>query len=111
MEQTTERAGEIARLNDAFRATFVGGRVFLTQGVAALDERTSHLLLNGVRTAQPDPGDDPWGERDFGTLDITGIRFFWKIDYYALDSEALSPDPADPAVTRRVLTIMRADEY
>ena len=32
MEQTTERAAEIARLNDEFRAAFVGGRVFLTQG-------------------------------------------------------------------------------
>ena len=111
MEQNSEQAAKIAALNDAFRSSFTGGYVFLTEGVVALDERTSHLLLRGVHTAQPDPGDDPWGERDFGVLDIAGTRFFWKIDYYARDSETLSPDPADPSVTRRVMTIMRANEY
>jgi len=36
---------------------------------------------------------------------------FRKIDYYDRATEAGSPDPADPAVTTRVLTLMRADEY
>ncbi len=38
------------------------------------------------------------------------IRCFWKIEYYDRATEMGSPDPADPAVTTRVLTITRADK-
>ena len=44
-------------------------------------------------------------------MDEAGERYFFKIDYYDKNTEFGSPDPADPAVTTRVLTIMRADEY
>ena len=54
---------------------------------------------------------NPYGEHDFGSVDLNGGRYFWKIDYYDNDLTAHSPDPADPDVTRRVLTIMCAGEY
>jgi hypothetical protein len=38
-------------------------------------------------------------------------KIFWKIDTYDLDMQAMSPNPANPAVTHRVLTIMLASEY
>ena len=54
---------------------------------------------------------DPHGEHDFGAIDEGDVRCFWKLDYFDRATEMGSPDPADPAVTTRVLTIMRADEY
>jgi hypothetical protein len=39
------------------------------------------------------------------------VALFWKIDCYDDKLEWGSPDPVDPAVARRVLTILLADEY
>jgi hypothetical protein len=113
MTDTTEsKTDRIRSLNDAFRRTFVGGAVMITAGVEAmpLDQRRS--LLQKVRDFTAfDDGNDPHHEHDFGAVDEGGERFFFKIDYYDLKMEYGSPDPADSAVTTRVLTIMRADEY
>jgi hypothetical protein len=35
----------------------------------------------------------------------------FKIDYYDKSLEFGSPDPADPTVTERIITIMLAEEY
>ena len=113
MTMTTESKTErIRALNDAFRRTFVGGAVMITAGVEAmpLDQRRS--LLQKVRVFEAfSEENDPHAEHDFGAVDEAGERFFWKVDYYDRNTEHGSPDPADPAVTTRVLTIMRADEY
>ena len=113
MTNTTEsKADRIRELNDAFRSTFVGGAVMVTQGVEAmpLDQRRS--ILQKVRSFDAFSDDnDPHQEHDFGSIDEAGVRCFWKIDYYDRKTEFGSPDPADPAVTTRVLTIMLADEY
>ena len=105
----TER---IRALNDSFRTTFIGGKVMLTSGVADMEDAERGELLARVQSFQAfDNGNDPHHEHDFGALEITGDKFFFKIDYYDKTLEAGSEDPADPAQTTRVLTIMRADEY
>ena len=58
-----------------------------------------------------DPDNDPHGEHDFGLIAAARQQVMWKIDYYDRSSVGHSPDPADPAVTNRVLTIMLAEEY
>jgi hypothetical protein len=40
-----------------------------------------------------------------------GHTIFFKIDYYDETLSVHSPDAADPAVTKRVITIMLAEEY
>lgn len=54
---------------------------------------------------------DPYGEHEFGSFDYAGKSVNWKIDYYDRTCEWGSPDPADEAVTTRVLTVMLAEEY
>ncbi len=44
-------------------------------------------------------------------VSIAGNKLFWKINYYDRDLEFGSENPADPAITARVLTIMLAEEY
>jgi hypothetical protein len=109
---TTTKTDQIRTLNDAFRQSFVGGRVMMTSGVNALDDADRMALLAAVQSFDVFTTDnDPHGEHDFGSIEVGGDRFFWKLDYYDLDCHCGSPDPANAAVTTRLLTIMCADEY
>jgi Protein of unknown function (DUF3768) len=109
---TASTVDRIRALNDDFRRTFVGGMVVITAGVEALPAEQRKSLLAKVRAFDAFTEDnDPHGEHDFGAVDEGGVRYFWKLDCYDRNTEFGSPDPADPAVTTRVLTIMRADEY
>lgn len=104
---------QIATLNDSFRTTFVGGTIILTRGIADLPEDTRLQVLADVQSFDGFTADnDPHREHDFGSFELKGTgRVIWKIDYYDLDLKFGSEDPADQAITKRVLTIMLATEY
>ncbi|AZS21777.1 MULTISPECIES: DUF3768 domain-containing protein [unclassified Caulobacter] len=106
-----DHTAAIAALNDACRAEPGAGWV-LTQGVHALPEGDKLKAFAAV-TAFTDFHEDnnPHGERDCGAFMVGDAKLFWKIDYYDLDLCMASTDPADPAVTKRVLTLMLAEEY
>lgn len=114
-----ERTMRIRELNDAFRVNLglLGpaialGLLVITRGVAARGNDFINRALEHVRTfADFTEDNDLWGEHDFGAFDLDGERLNWKIDYYDEERECGSPDPADPAVTERVLTVMLAEEY
>ncbi len=107
--QALDPTARIRTLNDAFQRSFAGGQVVETPGVVELAEVDRIALLLAVRRFDCfDAGNDPYGEHDFGAIEVGGERFFWKIDAYDRAQCGGSPDPA---VTTRVLTIMRADEY
>jgi hypothetical protein len=111
-QRTREYRAKIAELNDAFRQSFQGGRVFMTAGVVNLPGDVQAMVLRKVATyGDFDDDDDPWGEHDFGAFELSGQTFFWKIDYYDANVEYGSEDPADPTQTTRFLTIMLAEEY
>ena len=106
------KAAVIRQLNDRFRRQFMGGRVLLTAGVDGLEPGSKAALLTAIQQFDKFSGEnDPYSEHDFGAVEIEGVSYFWKIDYYDADLHFGSPDPSDEAVTCRVMTIMRADEY
>jgi hypothetical protein len=106
-------ASLIAKLNDLFRTTGLGGQFLMTPGITDLPFLVQAGILQQVRTFDAFTEDnDPHGEHDFGALDIPHIgKVFWKIDYYDPTMQFGSENPADPDQTRRVLTIMLAEEY
>ncbi|MEP2828193.1 MULTISPECIES: DUF3768 domain-containing protein [Alphaproteobacteria] len=102
----------IRRLNDDLRQKGRDGQVLITRGIQALPQEVVQKVIEAVKAFDDfTPDNDPHGEHDFGSVRIDENAIFWKIDYYDRSMEAGSPDPADPEVTTRVLTIMLADEY
>ena len=102
----------IRALNDALRRSPAGGVLMMTAGVIALGRVRQLAILEAVAAFDGfDPDNDPYGEGDFGVLQVEGERLFFKIDYYDRNLTGHSPDPADASVTTRVLTIMLAEEY
>jgi hypothetical protein len=102
----------IRELNDALRKTLDGGKLVMTRGVVALGAEVIHALNDALQSYNNFiPENDPYGEHDFGAMTVMGHDLIFKIDYFDLDLSLHSPDPAYPAVTTRVLTIMLSEEY
>ncbi len=104
---TRDRAHRIRELNDAFRASFTGGKVMVTEGVDALAVDVKTAALANVQTFDAFTKDnDPYGEHDFSSFDLAGEKFLFKIDLYA-EPDVKSAN-GESVVT---LTIMLAEEY
>lgn len=107
-----DKTQRIRELNDLLRTAFIGGKVLVTPGIAGLPDDIQRAIIEQVQGFSAfTPDNDPHGEHDFGAFTIEGRKVFWKIDYYAHDMMHGSEDPANPAVTKRMLTIMLAEEY
>lgn len=103
---------KIRELNDLLRTRYIGGQVVFSAEVSALHpEQRAKIVQKVVKFKNFTAENDPYKEHDFGKISLAGEDYFWKIDYYDLDFCFHSPDAADPTVTKRVLTIMRADEW
>lgn len=103
----------IADLNDRFRKGDLKlGQYNMTQGVKALTPEKRLELIQLVRDFDSfTPGNDPYGEHDFGKVKLNGEDYCFKIDYYDPTLTHHSKDPASPTATRRVMMLMRIDEY
>ena len=100
--------------NDSFRKApeAHGGQWLMTRGITVLPDSDRAAIRGKVESFETfTEGNDPWGEHDFGAFHHEGEKIFWKIDYFDLEYTYGSPDSANPAVTRRVLTVMLASEY
>jgi hypothetical protein len=106
------KIARIRALNDELRQRLVGGMAVLTPGVAALGQGAVARIIKTIEVYDDFcHANDPHEEHDFGAFDADGKRIFFKIDYYDSSLAMHSPDPSDAAVTKRVITIMLAEEY
>jgi hypothetical protein len=107
-----DSTAKIRALNDALRTLTGEGRIFVTAGISALPPEEQAQIMQRVFTFSAfSPDNDPYGEHDFGGFEHAGETIFWKIDAYDRALKFGSPDPADEAVTTRVLTVLLAEEY
>ena len=84
----------------------------MTPGIAALGPEAVTRIVRTIAAYDDfSHANDPHEEHDFGAFDTDGHRVFFKIDYYDRSLNHHSPDPADSAVTERVITILLAEEY
>ena len=114
MSNPSQRTQKIAKLNDMFRTAFgaYGGRILQTHGINSMSQADQSKIRELVETYTDFNEDsDPYFEHDFGKIVYKGEKIFWKIDYYDTNYEYGSDKPEDATVTRRVMTIMKADEY
>ena len=109
MSTDTDR---IRTLNDELRQQLSGGRAVMTPGIAALGSEAVHRLIQTIAVFDDFcTANDPHGEHDFGAFPFEGVEVFFKIDYFDRSLNFHSPDPADPSVTERVITLILAEEY
>jgi hypothetical protein len=107
-----ERTATIRRLNDELRCKGVGGCIMITAGLRLLDPAVLSSVLRAIRAFDTFTAEnDPHAEHDCSSLTEGGMSIVWKIDYYDCALSGVSPNPADPTVTSRVLTVMLAEEY
>ncbi len=84
----------------------------MATGIAALGPEAVARIIQTIAVYDDFcHANDPYQEHDFGAFEADGAVIFFKIDYYDKTLAAHSPDPSDPSVTERVITIMLADEY
>ena len=115
MTNTLTTVSRISELNDAFRrgTTLGPGDLYITRGVESRGPAFVYQALTSVQDFDAfKPDNDPFGEHDFGVVNVEDETVFWKIDYYDRDdADTGADDPADPQTTRRILTILLASEY
>ncbi len=88
-------AARIAKLNDAARTSFIGCRVVITKGIAAIDDLDG--LYAKVRAFNDfNERNDPYGEHDFGSVEHEGQTVFFKFDIMMSTCSCTHPTPAIP---------------
>ena len=98
-------------LNDQLRCQHRGGRIVVTAGIQSMGADFIAAVDVALTKVIFDPNNDPYGEHDFGVVEVKGRRIFFKINYYEQDLCFASPDPANQKIPRQIMTIMLAEEY
>jgi hypothetical protein len=114
---TVDRIDVIARLNDRARLGFdPTARIVITRTCLAtfcdpdtIDAVVVQAQLLAAFRRCSFGEDSP--ERDFAVIDFRDRKVWLKVDYYDADLTYGSEDPANAAITTRVLTILLPEDY
>ena len=112
MSSLVSESKVIAAQNDSLRRFHAGGLVVISRGIAALPRAVWAEVI--VAVAEFDtfgPDNDPYGEHDCAVVDVGPLKVIFKIDYFDPTMLYHSDDPTNPNLTRRVMTVMLAEEY
>ena len=93
---------KVIELNDQLRTTFKGGRVQISRSVYELDPKLRGRALWVLSKYKKFHAES---EHDWGTFTFGGYAFEWRIEYRSATGVGASPDPVDPDLTFRVLTL------
>ena len=78
------------------------GDALLTQGVHFLDPDVKMSILAKVKAFDKfTEANDPYGEHDFGAIEMMGAgKVFWKIDYYDDSNMEFGAEDKDNCISR-----------
>src|SRR4051794_23214504 len=94
--RTQQATARIRELNDQLRISHTGGTLVTTPGVLALGIYLNQAILIAIAAYDDfDEDNDPFGEHDFGLVEIASQEILFKIDYYDNDLRFHSPDPVN----------------
>jgi hypothetical protein len=96
---------KIALLNDQLRLTMATS----SEGRVVPEEDVARVLDRVRRFDEWTNDNDPHGEHDFGSFDVAGVTYFFKVDYYAPDMDGGSEDPAHPEIRLRAQYVDRRE--
>ncbi len=101
----TTKTEAIRVLNDELRQNLTTGTAVMSTGIAALGTEAVARIVKTIAVYDDFcHANDPYEEHDFGSFEVDQHTVFFKIDYYDKSRSCHSADPADPAVTERVIT-------
>jgi hypothetical protein len=107
-EQLREGNDALRRCLNASETERPQDGVFLTRGVMTCSN-LREVLHKVMAFDGFEAGNDPYEEHDFGKVTVDGEDYFFKFDYYDEDMK-YGADPLSQPF-RRILTILRAEEY
>lgn len=106
---------QVAELNDRFRkGDFSLGMLSMSPKVEALSNQEKQTLLQAVGKVDnfiETKATNSSKLHEFGLVTHHETEYIWEIDYCDKQLKSISPNPADPNCTSRILTLMRIDEF
>ena len=109
---TQEQLKRMQNLNDMLRIFHKNGEIVYSSGMSIFSNYDLFQIMRTISFYDDfNKDNNPYGEKDFGIVNFKNYKIIWKIDYYDNELKYHSSAPYDSNQTKRVMTVMLADEY